>query len=258
MSEALSEFQVMHLLSDTDSLFLLIADLRILATQMEKSIKTIRVLQEQVAENEDNIDFVEELKNRLDIQIERVSEQRSAISAIASRLSADILNSYRILTNLLPLPSSVKHHRVIRKISVMFKCGHAVCDQFLYMYDEPNIWRKLIFFAHTLRIIESYPEGWEHLGSEQITELSQLYSNLLLLADSDEQLESIDSLDSLNRLDNLIITNTERDNCISNLRKSLDSSNNQTDYFSFFKQCTKCQKWNCQTHLKSDDKCIYC
>jgi hypothetical protein len=258
MSEVLSEFQVIQLLSDTDSLFLLIADLRILGTQMERSIKSIALLQEQVADSKDNVDFVEELKKRLDTQIEKVSEQRSAISALATRLSTDILNSYRILTKLLPLPTSVKYHKVIRKVSVMFKCGHAVCDQFLYLYDDPSIWRKLIFFAHTLSIIESYPEGWENLGSEQITEISQLYFNLLSLADSSEQLESLDSLASLSSLNDLLITNTERDKCISNLKQALDSSNNQTDFFSYFGQCSKCQKWYCQAHLKADDKCIYC
>ena len=72
------------------------------------------------------------------------------------------------------------------------------------------------------------------------------------------QLESLDSLAYLNRLDDLIVTNTERDKCISNLKQSLDSSNNQTDFFSYFGQCAKCQKWFCQAHLKTDDKCIYC
>ncbi len=258
ISEALSEFHVLQSLSDTDSLFLLVADLRILGSQMEKSVKTITLLQEQVAESQDNVVFVQNLKERLDKQIEKVTEQRSAIAALASKLSTDILNSYRLLSKLLPIPTSFKYNKTIRKVSMVFKCAHAVCNHFLYFYDEPDVWRKLIYFAHTLQINESYPEGWEHLDPEKMSTLDQLYTKLLTLADSDQQLESLDSFAFLNLLDDLILSNSERDKSVSNLRQALDSSNNQTDYFHFFRQCTKCQKWYCRSHLKTDDKCLYC
>ena len=51
-----------------------------LASQFERSIMTITMLQDQVTENQDNPAFVQELKGRLDKQIEKFTEQRSLIS----------------------------------------------------------------------------------------------------------------------------------------------------------------------------------
>ncbi|MHA1975299.1 MAG: hypothetical protein ACW98I_00230 [Candidatus Hodarchaeales archaeon] len=258
ISEALSEFQVLQSLSDTDSLFLQSADLRILASQFERSVMTITMLQDQVTENQDNPAFVQELKGRLDKQIEKFTEQRSSIATSGQKLYSDLLNSYRILLKLLPAPSSIKYNKAIDKISLVFKCKHALCKNFLYKYDETQGWRKIIYFAQVLKIIESFPEGWEQLDQEKMASIDLLYSNLRKITDSDQQLSSIESFTFLNELDDLILSNAERDKMVSALRQALDQSNDQADYYSTFRQCNNCQKWYCSRHIRANDLCIYC
>jgi hypothetical protein len=256
ISEALSEFQVLHSLSDTDSLFLHSADLRILAGQLERSVMTISMLQEQVTEDQGNTLFIQELKERLDSQIEKFTDQRTSIGTSAKKLHSDLLNSYRILLKILPIPSSIRYNKAINKISLVFKCNHALCKQFLYKYDDATGWRKLIYFAKVLKLIESFPEGWEQLDQEKMAEIDLLF---LKLKDSGkQQIATIDSFTFLNKLDELIVSNAERDKMVSSLRQALDQSNNQVDYYSTFRQCNNCQKWYCPKHIRANDLCIYC
>ncbi len=258
ISEALSEFHVLQSLSDTDSLFLLSADLRILASQIERSVMTISMLQEQVTENQENITFVQELKGRLDKQIEKFTDQRTAIATSAKKLFSDLLNSYRILLKILPTPSSIKYNKAIDKISLVFKCNHALCKQFLYKYDDTIGWSKIVYFAQVLKIIESFPEGWEQLDQEKMSIIDTLFSKLQNISDSDQQIASLESFSFLNELDELIVSNGERDKMINSLRQALDQSNNQADYYTVFRQCNNCQKWYCSKHIRSNELCIYC
>jgi hypothetical protein len=258
ISEALSEFQVLQSLSDTDSLFLHSADLRILASQLERSVMTISMLQEQVTEDQDNIVFVQELKERLDKQIEKFTDQRSSITTSAKKLHSDLLNSYRILLKLLPIPSSIKYNKAIDKISLVFKCNHALCKHFLYKYDDAIGWRKLTYFSQVLKLIESFPEGWEQLNQEKMSNIDLLFTKLKLITDSEQQITSLESFTFLNELDELIVSNVERDKMVASLRKALDQSNNQVDYYSTFRQCNNCQKWYCSKHIRANDLCIYC
>lgn len=254
---ALSEFQVLQSLSDTDSLFLFTADLRILGGRLERSAKRISMLQEQVTENVGNEEFLQELKTQLDLQIERFTNLRSTITTSANKLHTDILNAYRILLRIIPIPSIIKFNTAINKSSLLFKCGVIGCEQFLYYYDDnANRWKQLIYFAHVLELIDSFPEGWDKKDN---SELDQTFMKLLSIARSEEENTSLDTFAFLNDLDNLIISNVQRDSIIADLRKKVyNQSNDQIDYYSFFKQCGKCQKWYCQKHIQSDDKCVYC
>jgi len=256
ISEALSEFQVLQSLSDTDSLFLLTADLRILGSQLERSAKTISMLQEQVTEDIGNEEFLQDLKIRLDQQIERFTSLRSSITTASNKLYTDILNAYRILLKIIPIPSVIKFNSAIKKSSLLFKCGVIGCEQFLYYYDdEINRWNQLIYFAHVLELVDSYLEGWR----KDNLEIDQTFSKLHSIAMSEEEDTSQDTFAFLNDLDSLIISNVQRDSIINDLRKKVyNQSNDQIDYYSFFKQCPKCQKWYCQKHIQSDDKCVYC
>ena len=254
---ALSEFQVLQSLSDTDSLFLFIADLRILGGRLERSGKRISMLQEQVTENVGNEEFLQELKTQLDQQIERFTNLRSTIATAASKLHTDILNAYRILLRIIPIPSMIKFNTAIDKSSILFKCGVIGCEQFLYYYDdEVNRWKQLIYFAHVLELIDSFPEGW---NTKDNSEIDQTFMKLLSIARSEEESTSLDTFTFLNDLDNLIISNVQRDSIIADLRKKVyNQSNDQIDNYTFFKQCRKCQKWYCPKHIQSDDKCVYC
>jgi len=108
ISEALSEFQVLQSISDTDSLFLITADIRIIGGQLERSAKTISMLQEQVTENIGNEEFLQELKSRLDQQIERFTNLRSTITTATNKLYTDILNAYRLLLKIIPVPNIIR------------------------------------------------------------------------------------------------------------------------------------------------------
>ncbi|MHA2345161.1 MAG: hypothetical protein ACXACP_00440 [Candidatus Hodarchaeales archaeon] len=258
ISEALSEFLVLQSLADTDSLFLLIADLRILNTQLVRSIRTISVLQKQVEENIENLSFVNELKIRLDSLIEKYNEQRTSIILTSKKLMFDIVSSYRLILRILPIPSVIKYNKAIGKISLVFKCHHAVCGEFLYLYDDPEIWRKIIYFAFQLDFIDSYPDGWENLSQEVISKLNGTYKGLKLISDSIEETPDPEDYNVLNELDKLIVSNTARDSAIQKLRTAFDKSNNQLDYYDNYKQCNTCQNWYCTNHLESEDKCLYC
>jgi len=257
ISGALSEFQVLQSLSDTDSLFLLTADLRVLGSQLERSTKGISMLQEQVTENIGNEEFLQELKKRLDQQIERFTDLRSTLTTAANKLYTDILNAYRILLRIIPVPNIIKYNNTINKSSLLFKCGVIGCEQFLYYYDdEVNRWKQLIYFAHILELIDSLPEGCEE---KENIELDQTWKKLVSIARSEEEDTTHDTFIFLNNLDNLIISSIQRDSIIADLRKkAYNQSNDQIDYYSFFKQCRKCQKWYCPKHIQSDDKCVYC
>ena len=256
ISEALSEFQVLQSLSDTDSLFLLSTDLRILGGQLERSAKTISVLQNQVTENQGNEEFLQELKIRLDKQIEKFTNLRSSITTAASKLYTDILNAYRILLKIIPIPSNIKYNSAIKKSSLLFKCGVIGCEKFLYYYDDDiNRWNQLIYFGKVLELAASFPDGWE----KNYSEIEQTFTKLHSLARSEEEGTSLESYTFLNDLDRLLVTNTHRDSIINDLRKkAYNQSNDQIDYYSYFKQCRKCQKWYCLKHIQSNDKCVYC
>ncbi len=256
ISEALSEFQVLQSLSDTDSLFLLSTDLRILSGQLEKSVKTISILQNQVTESQENDEYLQDLKVRLDQQIEKFTNLRSSITAAANKLYTDILNAYRILLKIIPLPSTIKYNSVIKKSSLLFKCGVIGCEKFLYYYDDDiNRWNQLIYFGKALELTDSFPGGWEINNSE----IEQIFKKLRSIARSEEEGDSLDSYTFLNDLDRLLVSNTQRDFIINDLRKKVyNQSNDQIDYYSYFKQCPKCQKWYCLKHIQSNDKCVYC
>ena len=256
ISEALSEFQVLQSLSDTDSLFLLSADLRILGGQLDKAVKTISILQNQVTENQGNEEFLHELKSRLDQQIEKFTSLRASISTTANKLYTDIFNAYRILLKIIPIPNNIKYNSAIKKSSLLFKCGVIGCEQFLYYYEEDTTrWKQLIYFGKVLDLIPSFPDSWLNDNSE----LDQIFIKLRSIAKSDDEGSSHADFTFLNDLDKLIISNTHRDAILSDLRKkAYNQSNDQIDYFSFFKQCRKCQKWYCPKHIQSDDKCVYC
>ncbi|MHA2318733.1 MAG: hypothetical protein ACXAC6_13375, partial [Candidatus Hodarchaeales archaeon] len=116
-------------------------------------------------------------------------------------------------------------------------------------------WNQLIYFGKVLELITSFPDGWEKDNSE----IEQIFTNLHSLARSEEEGTSLESYTFLNDLDRLLVTNTHRDSIINDLRKKVyNQSNDQIDYYSYFKQCRKCQKWYCLKHIQSNDKCVYC
>jgi len=107
-----------------------------------------------------------------------------------------------------------------------------------------------------LELIDTIPEGWK---KKDHLEIDQTFLKLRSIARSEEEETSQDTFSFLNDLDNLIMTNDQRDSIIADLRKKVyNQSNDQIDYYSSFKQCRKCQKWYCPKHMQSDDKCVYC
>jgi hypothetical protein len=256
ISEALSEFQVLQSLSDTDSLFLLSTDLRILGGQLERSAKTISILQDQVTENQGNEEFLQELKIRLDKQIEKFTSLRSSITTAGNKLVTDILNAYRILLKIIPLPSNIKYNSAIKKSSLLFKCGVIGCEKFLYYYeDDLDRWNQIIYFGKVLELVVSFPDGWK----DDKTKIEHIFTKLQSLARSEEEGTSLESYTFLNDLDLLLVTNTHRDSIINDLRKKVyNQSNDQIDYYTYFKQCRRCQKSYCLKHIQSNDKCVYC
>ena len=162
------------------------------------------------------------------------------------------------MLKILPTPSSIKYNKAIDKISLVFKCNHALCKQFLYKYDDAIGWSKIVYFTQVLKIIESFPEGWEQLDQEKMSIIDTLFSKLRNISDSDQQIASLESFSFLNELDELIVSNGERDKMINSLRQALDQSNNQADYYTVFRQCNNCQKWYCSKHIRSNELCIYC
>ncbi len=254
----MSEFLVLQSLADTDSLFLIIADLRILSSQLRRFTKTIAVLQIRVEENIENIDFVNDVKLRLDNVIEKYNDQLSTIQITSKKLLADIINSYRLLVKLLPIPNAIKYNKVLEKNTFIFKCHHAVCNDFLYIYDDLETWLRLIYLAKTFQLIDNYPNGWENLSQAKINELNDIYENFKSISELIEEKSSLNVFSALQNLDKLIISNSARDAAIQKLRMAFDRSNNLLDYYQTYKQCRRCQNWYCKNHLESEEKCLYC
>ncbi|MHA2202779.1 MAG: hypothetical protein ACW991_03740, partial [Candidatus Hodarchaeales archaeon] len=111
ITETLGEFQIMLTLSDTDPLFLLTNDLRIVGTQLEGSVKSLALVNKQFSETEHDDVLRTELKRRETNLEEKIYEQRLTIIGKAKRFYEDLLNSYRLISRLLPSPNKFRRSR---------------------------------------------------------------------------------------------------------------------------------------------------
>jgi hypothetical protein len=257
ITEALSEFQVMLTLSDTDSIFLLANDIRFNRTQLENAVKTAIMLQTQISETaKEDIIFVE-LKRRHIGTIERIQEVNPTISGQSKKFHDDLLNSYRLFLRLLPIPSQFRQEEDTNNVIIIFKCFAHDCEYNFEIKGNINIWVKLGIFSTILGIRDDFPEGSSPLVEQLRKKFENQYYKLVSLLKNEINESKLEFFPFLENIGELLISNSQRDEIISTLRQS-KVENKQEDFFSLFKQCNSCYNWYCGNHMSSSNKCIYC
>ncbi|MHA2328369.1 MAG: hypothetical protein ACXACR_07600 [Candidatus Hodarchaeales archaeon] len=260
ISEALGEFQVMLSLADSDPLFLLATDIRILSSQLENSVNTMIMVENQITETEYDDVLREELDRRHLNLKERISEQRNTVFGKATKFYDDILTFYRLLLRLLPVPEGFRKRTKRKKnAAITFKCISKLCDKAVRILDTPQKWVKLYMFSIILGVKEDFPPNPSSFVVKQKTSLENLVNQL-------SEIESKIGMNNenshnlfLENLDELLISNSQIDEMISKLRKSKfkrDKAN--YDYYSLFSQCSSCNNWYCEQHMFSATKCKSC
>jgi hypothetical protein len=70
---------------------------------------------------------------------------------------------------------------------------------------------------------------------------------------------SLKSYSFIEHLDELLISNTQKDDAINTLRRvKVGKTRHERDFYSLFAQCTTCNKWYCNEHMSTTNKCHYC
>ncbi|UCG90278.1 MAG: hypothetical protein JSU57_00705 [Candidatus Heimdallarchaeota archaeon] len=261
ISEALGEFQIMLTLADTDPLYLLANDLRILGVQLASSVKTLTLLKQQLSETDQDDVLRNELERRHTNLDEKILEQRLTINGKVNKFYEDLFNFYRLLFRLLPPPIKFTRSRSKRKATVTFKCPAHDCSTTVRIRDGPSSWVKLSVFAVHLGIQKDFPEKVPSRVNKIKKSLENKINKLTILAQKTDTRITLVIEDYLfiENLDELLITNTQRDNAINILRRSrVPQSTDKVDFYSLFEQCSSCNRWYCKTHMSTATKCIYC
>ena len=262
ITESLGEFQILLILSDTDPLFLLTNDLRIARTQLDGSIRSLALVRKQLSETAEDDVLRTELERRITSLTERISDQRLTIVGKTKRFREDLLNSYRLLFRLLPPPNKFRRSRRRTTANIIFTCSSHDCDVYVRIRDDIYTWVKLFIFANHLRILKEdfsnqFPSYVNELGSS----LKDHFNKLSVLIDETELTTNVNLEDYsyLEHLDELLITNTQKDEAINALRRvKLGQDLEEKDFYSLFSQCNSCNKWYCKKHMSTTNKCLYC
>ncbi len=261
ISEALGEFQIMLTLADTDPLYLFVNDLRSIGAQLESSTKTLNLLKQQLSETDQDDVLQTELARRRGNLDEKIFEQRSAITGKVSRFYIDLLNSYRLFIRLLPPPVKFNRSKRKKKVIVIFKCSAYNCRTTVRIRDNSTTWVKLSVFATLLGIYDGFPEKSPPIVIKLKTILENRLKNLIALIEEEEINKDFVLEDYLfiENLDELLITNTQRDNAVNKLRKARAGRGiDKEDFYSLFGQCNSCNRWYCKKHMVTTNKCQYC
>ncbi|MFX0150215.1 MAG: hypothetical protein ACFFAJ_05505 [Candidatus Hodarchaeota archaeon] len=258
ITEALSEFQVMISLSDMEPLFMLTNDFRFLGSQLESSIKTLLMLKSQLTETQEDDILQSELNLRYLNLENKIIDQRRTIIGKVKKFREDILNSYRLLLRLIPPPSEFFLSKDDNEALVVFKCPAYNCYKTVKIKDDPFIWGKLGFFSKILGIYEELPEATPQIN-DYIDNMEKIYQNLINLAEETTIDAKLEFLPILRHLEELLITNHQRDEAINKLHYSIrEETGNKGDFYSLYSQCNTCQRWYCEKHKQTGSKCIYC
>lgn len=262
ITETLGEFQIMLTLSDTDPLFLLTNDLRIAGTQLEGSVKSLALVNKQLSETVQDDVLRTELERRAINLDEKISEQRLTIIGKAKRFNEDLLNSYRLILRLLPPPNEFRRSRGREIANIFFTCPGHNCAVYVRIRDNISTWVKLYVFANLLGIQndefpKKFPSNIVNLRSSLIKRLNKL-STLINETEMTTNLD-LDNYLFIENLNELLITNTQRDDAINLLRRVIVGQNiEEKDFYSLFTQCNSCNKWYCKEHMSTTNKCKYC
>ncbi len=250
ITETLSEFMVMLSLTDTDSLYLLVNELRVAENQLENSIRTAIMMKPQIASNMDDPILIAELEKRYSSMEERITELRLNLIGKAEKFKEDLLNLYQLLLRLIPSPS---HFTLAEDetIAVGFNCSNLSCTERFIKHDNSDIWIKLAFFASIIELMDDFPDTDIEKILEKKNELALTYMRLQALAEDSETELKLEYYPFLDTLDDLLITNSNRDQAIAILQS--DQS-----YFDNFTQCEECKHWFCQKHMKTSSRCTNC
>ena len=261
LTETLGEFQILLTLSDTDPLFLLTNDLRIAGTQLDGSVKSLALVNKQLSETEQEDVLRTELERRAANLGERISVQRLTIISKAKRFYEDLLNSYRLIFRLLPPPNKFRRSRGKEIANISFTCPSLECEATVRIRDNISTWVKLFVFANHLGIQEDYftnksPTNIIELGSS----IEHRFNRLSTLIDETETTDlNLKSYSFIENLDELLISNTQKDDAINTLRRvKVGKTPDEKDFYSLFAQCTTCNKWYCNNHMSTTNKCQYC
>lgn len=258
---ALGEFQIMIILSDTDPLFMLANDLRIVGAQLEGSVKTLGLVKKQLSETDPDDVLRNELERRYANLNEKISEQRLTIVGKVTRFHEDLLNSYRLLFRLLPPPAKFNRSKKRKKVVISFTCPANNCKKTVQIRDDPSTWVKLGVFAILLGIQEDFPEKPPSFVTRIRNSIENRIKKLINLTEETEKEVNIDleNYSFLENLDKLLITNVQRDDAINMLRQvRVEQGIDKEDFYSLFAQCNSCNRWYCKNHMSTDNKCRYC
>ncbi len=261
ISDALGEFQIILTLADTDPLFLLANDLRTLGGNLRSSVKTLALLKKQLSETSQEDVLRDELERRHSNLLDRISEQRLTIVGKVTKFLENILNSYRLLIRLLPPPSEFKKlSKSKEQVAIIFKCSARDCKKDVCIQDSPLTWVKLSLFTILLGIQDNFPEKSPPVVTDLKNTLEEHLHELVALAKETERKENSEQeyYLFLDNLDDLIITNTQRDEAITILKQSVIDQDKQDDFYTHFVQCNSCNKWFCKDHMFTATKCRYC
>ena len=259
ITESLDEFQILLILSDTEPLFLLTNDLRIAGTQLDGSIKSLTLARKQLSETAEDDVLKTELERRITNLNERISDQKLTIVGKAKKFHEDLLNSYRLIFRLLPPPNRFRRSRRRKTANIIFACSSPDCDVCVRIREDISTFVKLFVFAHHLGILkedfsEQFPSYVNELGSALENQFNQLS---VLIQETDLDLEDFSFIENL---DGLLITNTQKEEAISSLRRvKRGQEPGEKDFYSLFSQCNSCNKWYCKDHMMATtNKCQDC
>ena len=249
--DALSEYQIIQTLADSDPLYLLANEIRTTNLQLENLVKGLILLKKRLTEVGEKDVLQTELNRRFALLTDRIYESQVNIFGKVARYIDDLKNHYHLLLRLLPSPTSFpkdSNEAESNLILIEFRCQAHNCLHKGQIQDYYATWIKLTIFARLLGIIDDFPEV-------NNTKTIQLKNNLILSLENLEKMSKeveieykLEFYPFLNDLDDLIISNNERERLISLLQ-----GNALTEFF----QCSTCNKWYCNKHIK-DNKCLYC
>ncbi len=258
---ALSEFQVMLTLSDTDSIFLLANDIRFNVSQLESAVKTVLMLQTQIDETDKEDIILAELKRRFKGSKQRILDLRPTILGQAKKFHDDLLNSYRLLSRLLPIPTGFKNGKNLdpSKIVTIIKCHAHDCDLKAEIKGNSDIWAKIGLFSTYIGIRDDFPEGNSSIIEQYHEKYENQFQQLISLIDDKKEDFEFEYFPFLQNIEELLISNTQRDEIIASLRYC-KLGKDIKDFFTFFKQCSSCYRWFCDDkHMSStSSRCTYC
>ncbi|WP_455464252.1 hypothetical protein [Candidatus Hodarchaeum mangrovi] len=249
--DALSEYQIIQTLADSDPLYLLTNEIRTTNQQLENLVKGLIFLKKRLTKVKEQDILQTELNRRYTLLNDRIYALQIGIYGKVARYFDDLKNHYQLLLRLIPTPTSFpidSNEAESNLILVEFRCQAHNCLHKGQIQDYYTTWIKLGVFARFLGIIEEFPDA-------NNIKIIQLKNNLILLIENLEKMSNevevekeVEFYPFLNDLDDLIISNNERERLISLLQ-----GNALTEFF----QCSTCNKWYCNKHIK-ENKCLYC